>query len=38
MQRIFTKKCFLFMVESVRRVKRFISGGKHFADDAEFET
>jgi hypothetical protein len=38
MQRIFIKKCFLFTVESVCRVKRFTTGGKRFADDEENET
>jgi hypothetical protein len=30
MQRIFIKKCFLFTVGSVCRVKRFITGGQTF--------
>jgi hypothetical protein len=38
MQRIFIKKYFLFTVGSVCRVKRFITGGKRFADDEDFET
>jgi hypothetical protein len=38
MQRIFTKKCFLFTVGSVCRVRRFQLGGKRFADDEEVET
>jgi hypothetical protein len=38
MQRIFIKKCFLFRVESICRVKRFSLGGKRFADDEEVET
>jgi hypothetical protein len=45
MQRILIKKCFLFTVGSVCRVKRFITGsrnyhlgGKRFADDEEVET
>jgi hypothetical protein len=38
MQRIFTKKCFLFTVGIVCRVKRFYLGGKRFADDEEVET
>jgi hypothetical protein len=38
MQRIFIKKCFLFTVGSVCRVKRFTAGGKLFADDEEVET
>jgi hypothetical protein len=37
-QRILIKKCFLFMVRSVCRVKRFHLGGKRFADDEEVET
>jgi hypothetical protein len=44
MQRIFIKKCFLFMVESVCCMKWFTSGplknhlgGKRFADDVEVE-
>jgi hypothetical protein len=36
-QRIFMKKCFLFMVGSVCRLKRFSLGGKCFADDEEVE-
>jgi hypothetical protein len=42
---IFIKKCFLFTVRSVFRVKRFTTGsrnchlgGKRFADDEEVET
>jgi hypothetical protein len=38
MERIFIKKCFLFMVGSVCSVKRFHLGGKRFADDEEVET
>jgi hypothetical protein len=45
MQRIFIKKCFMFMLGSVHRVKRFTTGsrnchliGKCFADDEEVET
>jgi hypothetical protein len=38
MQRIFVKKCFLFTVGSVCRVKRSRLGGKRFADDEEVET
>jgi hypothetical protein len=38
MQRIFIKKCFLFTVGSVCRVKRFHLGGKSFADDEGVET
>jgi hypothetical protein len=45
MQRIFVKKCFLFMVGSVCRVKQFAAGsrnchlgGRGFADDEEVET
>jgi hypothetical protein len=38
MQRIFIKICFLFILGSVRRVKRFHLGGKLFADDEEVET
>jgi hypothetical protein len=44
MQRRFIKKCFLFTVGSVCRVKRFTSGsrnchfgGKRFAGDVETE-
>jgi hypothetical protein len=36
-QRIFIKKCFLFIVESVCRVKRFSLGGKYFACDKKVE-
>jgi hypothetical protein len=38
MQKIPTKKCWLFMLGSICRVKQFHLGGKHFADDEEFET
>jgi hypothetical protein len=38
MQRIFIKKCFLFMVRSVCRVNRLHLGGKRFADDQAVET
>jgi hypothetical protein len=38
MQRMFIKKCFMFTVGSVCRVKRFHLGGKRFADDEEVET
>jgi hypothetical protein len=38
MQRIFIKKCFLSMVGSVCRVRRFSLGGKHFVNDKEVET
>jgi hypothetical protein len=38
MQSILINKCFLFVVGSVCRVKRFHIGGRHFADDEEFET
>jgi hypothetical protein len=37
MQKIFIKKCFLFMVGSVCSIKQFSLGGKCFADD-EVET
>jgi hypothetical protein len=37
-QRIYKKKCFLFSVGSVCRVRRFSLGGKCFADDEEVET
>jgi hypothetical protein len=44
-QRIFIKKCYLFMVRSVCRLKRFTTGsrnchlgGKYFADDEKVET
>jgi hypothetical protein len=37
MKKIFIKKCFLFTVGSVCRVKRFHLGGKRFADE-EVET
>jgi hypothetical protein len=37
LQRIFIKKCFLFTLRSVCRVKRFHLGGKYFADDEEVE-
>jgi hypothetical protein len=33
MQRILIKKCVLFMVGSVRHIKRFTTGGERFADD-----
>jgi hypothetical protein len=35
---IHKKKCFLFTVGSVCRVKRSQLGGRRFADDEEFET
>jgi hypothetical protein len=35
---IFIKKCFLFTVGSVCRVRRFSLGGKRFADDEEVKT
>jgi hypothetical protein len=38
LQRIFINKCFLFTMGRVRRVKRFTTGGKYFADDEEVET
>jgi hypothetical protein len=38
MQRIFIKKCFLFMLGSVCHVKRFHLGGKRFTDDEEVGT
>jgi hypothetical protein len=38
MQRIFTKKCFLFTVGSVCSVKQSKSGCKCFTDDEEIET
>jgi hypothetical protein len=41
MQRIVINKCFLFIVGSVCRLKRFTPcqlGGKRFADDEEVET
>jgi hypothetical protein len=38
MQRLFIKRCFLFKVGSVCRVKRFSLAGKRFADDDEVET
>jgi hypothetical protein len=37
-QRIFTKKCFLFMLRKVFRVKRFHLGGKRFVVDEDVET
>jgi hypothetical protein len=37
MQRICMKKCFLFMVGSVCRLKRFSLVGRCFADDEEVE-
>jgi hypothetical protein len=45
MQMIFIKRCFLFTVGNVSRVKRFTTGsrncqlrGRYFADDEEVET
>jgi hypothetical protein len=38
MQRIFIKKCFLFTVGSVCRVKRFTSGSRNSLKDEEIET
>jgi hypothetical protein len=38
MRRIFIKKCFLFTVGSVCRVKKFSLCGKSFADNEEVET
>jgi hypothetical protein len=38
MQRLFIKKCFLFTLGSVCRVKWFHLGGKCFADEEEAET
>jgi hypothetical protein len=38
MRRILIKKCFLFTVRSVCRVKPIRLGGKRFADDEEVET
>jgi hypothetical protein len=38
LQRIFIKKCFLFTVGSIYRVKQFSLGGTRFADDEEVET
>jgi hypothetical protein len=38
MQRISIKKCFLFAMGSVCRVKRFSLGGKRSADDEEVGT
>jgi hypothetical protein len=38
MQRIFIKKCLLFILRSVFRVNRFNFGGKYFAHDEEVET
>jgi hypothetical protein len=38
MQRIFMKKCSLFKLRSVCRVKQFRFRGRHFADDEEVET
>jgi hypothetical protein len=35
---IFIKKCFLFMLGNVSRVKRFHLGGKRFTDDEKVET
>jgi hypothetical protein len=37
-QRIFIKKCFLFTVGSVCRVKHFTTGCKSFTDEEEVET
>jgi hypothetical protein len=37
-QRILLKKCFLFILGSVCRLKRFITGSGNFADDEEVET
>jgi hypothetical protein len=37
-ERIFIKKCFLFMLGSVCSIKRFHLGGKRFAADEEVET
>jgi hypothetical protein len=38
MRKILLKKCYLFTVGSVSRVKRFHLCGKRFADDEEVET
>jgi hypothetical protein len=38
MRKIFMKKCFLFTVGSVCRVKRLITGWQRFADDEKVET
>jgi hypothetical protein len=38
MQSIFVKKCFLFTVGSVFRVKGFHFGGRCFADDEKVRT
>jgi hypothetical protein len=38
MQRIFIKKCILFTVGSIYRVKRFYLDGTRFADDEKVET
>jgi hypothetical protein len=38
MQRTIIKKCFLFTVGSDNYVKRFVLGGKRFADDEDDET
>jgi hypothetical protein len=38
MQRIFIKKCFLFMVGSACHIKQFSLGGERFGDDEEVET
>jgi hypothetical protein len=38
MQRIFMKKCFLFTVGSVCRIKQSHLGGKRFDDEEEVET
>jgi hypothetical protein len=37
MQRIFTKKCFLFVLGSVCSIKLFHLGGKFFTDDEKVE-
>jgi hypothetical protein len=37
-QKVLIKKCFLFTVGSVCRVKWFTSGGRRFADGEEVET
>jgi hypothetical protein len=37
-KRTFVKKCFLFTVGSVCRIKRFHLGGRGFADDEDVET
>jgi hypothetical protein len=38
MKMIFIKKCFVFMLGSVCRIKRFHLDRKRFADDEELET